>query len=88
MQPRRHFARHNDDMVAMRVASFSRSKSRPQPRFSTPQLAELWAIAELPRLARRMLVDLGERQLRTEDGMDVWPLDRFTAAAADGSRWP
>jgi hypothetical protein len=51
-------------------------------------LAELWAIAELPRLARRMLVDLGERQLRTEDGIDVWPLDRFTAAAADGSLWP
>jgi hypothetical protein len=26
-----------------------------------------------------------ERQLRTEDGIDVWPLDRFAAAAADGS---
>jgi hypothetical protein len=33
-------------------------------------------------------VYLGERQLRTEDGIDVWPLDRFTAAAADGSLWP
>jgi hypothetical protein len=42
---------------------------------------------ELPRLARRILVYLGERQLRTEDGINVWPLDTFTAAAADGSLW-
>jgi hypothetical protein len=88
MQPRRHFARHNDDMVAMWVARFSRSKSKPQPRFSTPQLAGLRAIAELPRLARRILMYLGERQLRTEDAIDIWPLDRFTVAAADGSLWP
>jgi hypothetical protein len=38
------------------------------------------AIGELPRLRRRILVYLGDRQLRTEDGIDVWPLDRFAAA--------
>jgi hypothetical protein len=51
-------------------------------------MAGLRTIAELPRLARRILVYLGERQLRTEDGIDVWPLERFTAAAADGLLWP
>ena len=46
------------------------------------------AIGELPRLARRILVYLGDRQLKTEDGIDVWPFDRFAAAVADGSLWP
>jgi hypothetical protein len=53
-----------------------------------PQLTGLRAIGELPRLTRRVLVYLGDRHLRTEDGIDVWPLDRFTASLADGSLWP
>jgi hypothetical protein len=61
---------------------------KAQPRFSTPQLAGLRAIGKLPRLTRRILVYLGDRHLRAEDGIDVWPLDRFTAAVADGSLWP
>jgi hypothetical protein len=42
---------------------------------------------ELPRLTRRILVYLGDRHLRTEDGIDVWPLNRFAAAVADRSLW-
>ena len=76
------------DFLLRRGREFLAVEVKAQPRFSTPQLAGLRAIAELPRLARRILVYLGERQLRTEDGIDVWPLDRFTAAAADGSLWP
>jgi len=41
------------------------------------QLAGLRAIREVPRLTRRILVYLGDRRLRTEDGIDVWPLDRL-----------
>jgi hypothetical protein len=52
MQPRRHFARHNDDSNAGR--EFLAVEVKAQPRFSTPQLAGLRAIAELPRLARRI----------------------------------
>src|SRR5688572_26441273 len=82
-------ARHTEvDFLLRRGREFLAVEVKAQPRFSTPQLAGLRAIAELPRLARRILVYLGERQLRTEDGIDVWPLDRFTAAAADGSLWP
>jgi hypothetical protein len=61
---------------------------KAQPRFSTPQLAGLRAIGELRRLTRRILVYLGDRDLRTDDGIDVWPLDRFAAAVADRSLWP
>ena len=30
-------------------------------------------VGELPRLTRRILVYFGDRHLRTEDGIDVWP---------------
>ena len=61
---------------------------KAQSRFSTTQLTGLRAIVGQPRLARRILVYLGARPLRTEDGIDVWPLNHFTAAVADGSLWP
>ena len=61
---------------------------KAQSRFSTPQLSGLRAIADLPRLARRLLVYLGDRRLKTEDGIEVWPLDVFLSAVADGTLWP
>jgi len=76
------------DFLLRRGRDFLAVEVKAQPRFSTPQLAGLRAIGELPRLTRRILVYLGDRHLRTEDGIDVWPLDRFTTAAADGSLWP
>jgi len=60
----------------------------PQPAIPTPRLAGMRAIGELPRVTRRILVYLGDRHLRTEDGIDVWPLNRFAAAVADLSLWP
>ena len=76
------------DFLLRRGRDFLAIEIKAQPRFSTPQLAGLRAIGELPRLTRRILVYLGDRHLRTEDGIDVWPFDRFTAAVAKGSLWP
>jgi predicted AAA+ superfamily ATPase len=73
------------DSLLRRGREFLAIEVKAQPRFSTPQLAGLRAIGELPRVVRRILVYLGERHLKTEDGIDVWPIDRFTSAAADGS---
>jgi hypothetical protein len=42
----------------------------------------------LPRLTRRILVDLGERPLQSEDGIELWPLEHFAAALAGRSLWP
>jgi hypothetical protein len=39
-------------------------------------------------MARRVLVYLGDRALRTEEGIEVWPFARFSAAVANGSLWP
>jgi predicted AAA+ superfamily ATPase len=57
-------------------------------RYVAQQLVGLRAIAELPRLVRRVLVHLGDRALRTEDGIEVWPLSRFLRATSDGTLWP
>jgi predicted AAA+ superfamily ATPase len=57
-------------------------------RFAPGLLGGLRAIDGLPRLARRVLVYLGDRPLRTEDGIDVWPLARFLDAIATDRLWP
>jgi hypothetical protein len=33
-------------------------------------------------------VYLGDRRLKTEDGIEVWPLEAFLAAVADKTLWP
>lgn len=51
-------------------------------------LAGLRAIGELAGLRRRVLVHRGERPTRTEDGIDVWPVETFLEALAADSLWP
>src|SRR6185295_5848720 len=55
-------------------------------RFAPPWLSGLRAIGDLPRLARRILVYTGPRELRTE-GIEVWPLAKFLTALAEGTLW-
>ena len=57
-------------------------------RYHTDHLKGLRAIAELPGLARRVLVYAGHRSFRTEDGIDVWPAGQLAAAAAEDRLWP
>src|SRR3989442_205616 len=57
-------------------------------RFSNDQLVGLRAIADLPRLTRRVLVYLGERSLKMDDRIDGWPFDRFARTFAEGATWP
>ena len=61
---------------------------KAQARFSTAQLSGLRAVADLPRLARRVLVYLGDRRLKSDDGIEVWPLNVFLTAVARGTLWP
>lgn len=58
------------------------------PRFSTLMLAGLRSIGALPRVVRRLLVYRGGRALRTEDGIDVWPVESFVHAVARDKLWP
>jgi predicted AAA+ superfamily ATPase len=76
------------DFLLRRGTDYIALEVKAQARFSTPQLAGLRAIADLPRLVRRVLVYLGDRRLKTEDGIEVWPLEAFLAAVADKTLWP
>jgi hypothetical protein len=57
-------------------------------RYASHWLAGLQAIGDLPRLARRVLVYTGTRELRTPEGIEVWPLAKLHAALAEGTLWP
>jgi predicted AAA+ superfamily ATPase len=57
-------------------------------RFASAWLSGLTAIGELPRLARRVLVYTGTRELRTAEGIEVWPLPKLLTALAEGTLWP
>lgn len=51
-------------------------------------LRGLQAIGELPRLRRRVLIHCGERPARTEDGIDLWPVESFLEALETDGLWP
>ena len=57
-------------------------------RFTPAWLSGLTAIGDLPRLARRVLVYTGTRELRTPEGIEVWPLAKLLTALAEGTLWP
>jgi hypothetical protein len=61
---------------------------KSQDRFGMSMAAGLRAIGELPGVVRRVLVYRGARSLKTEDGIEVWPFERFDATVAAGRLWP
>ncbi len=61
---------------------------KSQANYSTRMLSGLRAIGELPRLVRRILVYLGSQKLKTEDGIEVWPLQALFTAVASDRLWP
>jgi predicted AAA+ superfamily ATPase len=72
--------RRDDELLAIEVKS--------APRFSRPLVRGLNAVADLDRLVRRVLVYGGRRELRTEGGIEVWPLSTFAQALATDELWP
>jgi uncharacterized protein len=72
--------RRGRDLLAIEVKSGR--------RFARTDLRGLQAVADLPMLARRILVYGGDRSMRTEAGIEVWPLARLTSAIAEDTLWP
>jgi predicted AAA+ superfamily ATPase len=58
------------------------------PRLQAAHLAGLRAIADLPNVARRILIYGGARRLRTPEGVDVWPVAEFLKALEHDRLWP
>ena len=57
-------------------------------RYNTAMLKGLRTVADLSGLARRILVYRGRRPFRTEDGIEVWPLDSLHEALRADQLWP
>ena len=76
------------DFVLRRGREHIALEVKHQSRFGPELLTGLRAIATLPALARRLLVYRGRQVLRTEDGIDVWPLERLVEALAEDTMWP
>lgn len=51
------------------------------------QLKGLKAISELKGLKKRILVYSGDKKLRTEDGIDIWPFSFFNQVLIENSLW-
>jgi predicted AAA+ superfamily ATPase len=76
------------DFLLRRGSEYVALEVKARPRFAADQLSGLRAIGDLPKVVRRVLVYLGERSLRTDDGIDVWPLRAFLHALEAGTLWP
>jgi predicted AAA+ superfamily ATPase len=76
------------DFVLRRGPELCALEVKTARRFQRQHLAGLRAVARLPELRRRVLIYRGDRALRTEDGIDVWPVPTFLEALAAGGLWP
>ena len=76
------------DFLLRRGSELAGIEVKSQPRYHTAMLPGLRAIAELPGMARRVLVYGGKRSFRTGDGIDVWSFDRLHQALSEDTLWP
>jgi predicted AAA+ superfamily ATPase len=76
------------DFLLRRGREYLAVEVKSQDRFATSMAAGLRAIGELRGMTRRVLVYRGTRSLKTEDGIEVWPFERFDATVATGRLWP
>ncbi len=76
------------DFVLRRGREYLALEVKHQSRTGPELLTGLRAIADLPKLARRIAVYRGRQTLLTEDGIDVWPFERLVDAVGEGTLWP
>ena len=76
------------DFLLCRDGEYLAIEAKAARRYNTVLLKGLRAIDDLPYLVRRVLVYDGGRAFRTEDGIDVWPVERFLEALGTDGLWP
>ena len=76
------------DLLLRRDSEYLAIEAKASKRYNTALLKGLRAIEVLPGLVRRVLVHDGSRAFRTEDGIDVWPGERFVEALQTDGLWP
>jgi len=76
------------DFVLTRGREHLAVEVKAAERYNTTMLKGLRAIADLPGLARRILTYRGRHSFRTEDGIEVWPIDELHEALRTNQLWP
>jgi uncharacterized protein len=76
------------DFLLRRGRDYLGLEVKSSSRFSPTVVSGLRAIGELKHLVRRTMVYLGDQRLRTNEGIEVWPLNVFLDAVAGGKLWP
>ena len=57
-------------------------------RFTRDLLSGLLPIGDLTGVVRRVLLYAGSRELKTQEGIEVWPVRRFLEALGGDDLWP
>lgn len=76
------------DFLLRRDSEYLAIEAKASKRYNTNLLKGLRAIAGLSGLVRRILIYDGVREFRTEDGIHVWPVNRFLHSLQTGRLWP
>ena len=76
------------DFLLERQGEYVAIEVKSATRYDTTLLKGLRAIQELPGLARSLLLYGGQRSFATSDGIEIWPIRRFSEALAEGTLWP
>lgn len=75
------------DFVLRRGREYLALEVKHQSRTGPELLIGLRAIADLPKLVRRIAVYRGRQTLRTDDGIEVWPFERLVEAIVERRLW-
>ncbi len=76
------------DFVLTRDREHLAIEVKAAERYNTAMLKGLRAVADLSGLARRIVAYRGRRAFKTEDGIDVWPLEDLYQALQHDQLWP
>ena len=75
------------DFVLRRAGLHLAIEVKHTTRVGRESMRGLRAVVGLDGLVRRILVHVGERRMRTDDGIDILPLASFLGELTDGRIW-
>lgn len=75
------------DFLLRRGHEYLALEVKATKNLASPHFSGLRAIAHLKGLSRRILVYTGTRKLKSEDGIEVYPLETFLRALAEDTLW-
>jgi predicted AAA+ superfamily ATPase len=76
------------DFVLNRGNDFMAIEVKSGTKVSNQALSGLRAVKDLPRMIRRILLYGGKREMKSADGVEIWPMDLFLDALASDRLWP